>query len=151
MNLAVQQDADPETQTEAQTIALGREIFARARDADSSQTWLDRKVMEAGMADERVKAQLFRLVDVLPVLTNPQSVNRHLREYLSQVADRLPWAARESLEFFPKNGLFAHLLSKITLTSTRRMARRFIAASDAHEAIAAVKALRARRMTFTID
>jgi RHH-type proline utilization regulon transcriptional repressor/proline dehydrogenase/delta 1-pyrroline-5-carboxylate dehydrogenase len=136
---------------DARAVALGREIFALAKDAPSGESWWDRKVMGIGMADERVKAQLFRLVDVLPVLSSAAGVNRHLREYLRQLGDHLPWAAREVLGFFPTDGLFGKMLAGMTLWNTRRMARRFIAASDAKEAVAAARELRARRMTFTID
>ena len=144
-------EQDAAIDAEARTVELGREIFAMAREAPSGESWWDRKVMGIGMADEGVKAQLFRLVDVLPVLSTPAAVNRHLREYLGQVGDRLPWAAREAMGFFPTDGLFGRLLAGMTLRNTRRMARRFIAASDGAEAVATARGLRARRMTFTID
>ncbi len=137
--------------SEERTVAIGREIFSLAAQSPSGESWWDRKVMGAGMADEGVKAQLFRLVDVLPVLNTPAAVNRHLREYLGEVDGRLPWAAREAMSFFPTNGLFGRLLAGMTLRNTRRMARRFIAASDPTEAVTAAEQLRSRRMTFTID
>jgi hypothetical protein len=133
------------------TLALGREIFALARAAPATESWWDRKVMAMGMSDEAVKAQLFRLVDVLPVLTTPEAVNRHLREYLTEVKDRLPLSARAALAIIPRNGVLGRVLANTTLKNTRRMARRFIAASDAQEAITAARALRGRRMTFTLD
>src|SRR4051812_30749342 len=149
MDLAVtEQDA---SDLETRTQAIGSEIFSLAKQAPSGESWWDRKVMGIGMADEGVKAQLFRLVDVLPVLSTSAAVNRHLREYLGEVDDRLPWAAREAMSFFPTNGLFGRLLAGMTLRNTRRMARRFIAASDPTEAVAAAQQLRSRRMTFTID
>lgn len=144
-------EQDAANDLEEQTQELGREIFALARRAPSGESWWDRKVMGMGMADERVKAQLFRLVDVLPVLNDAGAVNRHLREYLGEVGERLPWAAREAMGFFPKDGLIGRLVAGMTLRSTRRMARRFIAASSAAEAVSAAEALRARRLTFTID
>jgi len=49
--------------------------------------------MDVGMRDERVKAQLFRFIDVLPVLGTPGQINAHLREYLMPVRDRLPLGA----------------------------------------------------------
>jgi RHH-type proline utilization regulon transcriptional repressor/proline dehydrogenase/delta 1-pyrroline-5-carboxylate dehydrogenase len=136
---------------EARAQALGRRIFALARSAPSGESWWDRLVMGAGMLDERVKAQLFRLVDVLPVLNTAAAVNRHLREYFGEIGDRLPWAAREALGFLPSDGVFGRAVAGVTLRSTRRMARRFIAAADVGEAIVAAEQLRARRMTFTLD
>ncbi|MDB5320204.1 MAG: pruA, partial [Phycisphaerales bacterium] len=138
-------------ETEARTVALGGEIFALARAAPAGESWWDRKVMAMGMADEGVKAQLFRLVDVLPVLSSPESINRHLREYMGAVRGRLPWVAQGAMKWLPEEGWFGRRLASMTLKNTQRMARRFIAASDAAEAVAAAKSLRARRWTFTID
>jgi RHH-type proline utilization regulon transcriptional repressor/proline dehydrogenase/delta 1-pyrroline-5-carboxylate dehydrogenase len=168
---AVTDGREISAETEARTVALGREIFALARAAPAGESWWDRKVMAMGMADEAVKAQLFRLVDVLPVLSSPEAINRHLREYMGTVRGRLPWVARGAMRVMGGvkhedvkhedggRGFFSswftvhvsRLLSSMTLKNTQRMARRFIAASDAAEAVAAARNLRARRWTFTID
>jgi RHH-type proline utilization regulon transcriptional repressor/proline dehydrogenase/delta 1-pyrroline-5-carboxylate dehydrogenase len=138
---------------EQRTLELGREVFARARRAKSGEGWLDRRLMEIGMRDERVKAQLFRLVDVLPVLNTPQQVNRHLDEYLAEAREQLPWIAQEAMRWWgiPRNGLLGKVLAGATLAGTRRMARRFIAAADADEALAAARKLRDSGLTFTVD
>src|SRR3954453_3759298 len=103
---SVMDGRDLSAEVEARTVALGAEIFALARAAPASESWWDRKVMAMGMSDEAVKAQLFRLVDVLPVLTTPEAVNRHLRHYLSEVKARLPLSARGALAVIPRNGFF---------------------------------------------
>ncbi|HSI35934.1 MAG TPA: L-glutamate gamma-semialdehyde dehydrogenase [Tepidisphaeraceae bacterium] len=137
---------------DARTLAIGRALFAAARKAPAGEGWLDRRLMAIAMGDDRVKAQLFRLVDVLPVLKTPAQVNRHLKEYLGGVSEHLPWPARAGLKLVPGgNGLLGRMASGATLWGTRRMARRFIAAADAREAIAAVRKLRAQGLTFTID
>ncbi|HEY7116860.1 MAG TPA: proline dehydrogenase family protein, partial [Tepidisphaeraceae bacterium] len=152
MNLATTDEVlKDDTEVDARTQALGRELFALARRMPSGESWWDRRVMSLGMSDEHVKAQLFRLVDVLPVLSTSQQVNRHLREYLGDVREHLPWVARAGLGWLPENGFFGRRLAGAAVKNTRRMARRFIAASDVTEAVAAAKALRARRMTFTVD
>src|SRR3954468_6134947 len=115
---SVMDGRDLSAEGEARTVALGEEIFALARAAPASESWWDRKVMAMGMSDEAVKAQLFRLVDVLPVLTTPEAVNRHLREYLSEVKDRLPLSARGALAVIPRNGFFGRLLANTTLKNT---------------------------------
>jgi RHH-type transcriptional regulator, proline utilization regulon repressor / proline dehydrogenase / delta 1-pyrroline-5-carboxylate dehydrogenase len=143
---------DPiDTDVDSRAQSLGRHLFALARKLPSGESWWDRQMMSLGMRDEHVKAQLFRLVDVLPVLNTPEQVNRHLREYLAEVRHRLPFPARGLLNWLPQNGFFGRTLASTTLKNTRRMARRFIAASDPLEAVTAAKALRARRTTFTID
>ncbi|HYE17336.1 MAG TPA: proline dehydrogenase family protein [Tepidisphaeraceae bacterium] len=137
---------------DARTLAIGRDLFAAARKAPPGEGWLDRRLMAIAMGDDRVKAQLFRLVDVLPVLKTPTQVNRHLKEYLGGVRDHLPWPARAGLKLVPGgDGLLGRMASGATLWGTRRMARRFIAAADPREAIAAVRKLRAQGLTFTID
>jgi len=45
-----------------------------ARGAGEGSRW-ERYLMDVGMRDERVKAQLFRFIDVLPVLGTPGQIN----------------------------------------------------------------------------
>src|SRR2546426_2755644 len=139
---------------ESRTQEIGRDLFARARRAERtspSDGFLDRMLMKWGMRDERLKAQLFRFIDVLPVLSAPKQVNAHLREYLGTVRDRLPLGAGLALKMLPDDGWLGRQLADFARSNTRRMARRFIAATDLPEAIAAVPALRARKLAFTID
>src|SRR5687768_5730473 len=141
---------------ESRTQTLGRQIFARARHFDRtapSEGFRDRLLMKWGMRDERLKAQLFRFIDVLPVLSSPQQVNAHLREYLGDDSVRglLPPGAGAALRLLPADGWLGRRVAGMTLSNTRRMARRFIAATDLAEAVDAVKNLRARDLAFTID
>ena len=53
--------------------------------------------MAWAMSDEAVKVQLFRFIDVLPMLSTPEAIAQHLEEYLDDVHDRLPTAARFGL------------------------------------------------------
>src|SRR4051812_48852111 len=72
---------------EQRTREIGRDLFARIRRRAATQPegFLDQLMMRLGMFDEQLKAQLFRFVDVLPVLTDPARINRHLREYMNAV------------------------------------------------------------------
>ena len=144
----------PGTDVESRTRDIGRELFAAARRLErsaSTEAWRDRLMMRWGMRDERLKAQLFRFVDVLPVLASSQQVNGHLREYLSTVSDRLPPGAGRALRWLPDDGWLGRRVAELARTNARRMARRFIAATDLSEAVAAVKAMRARNLAFTVD
>ena len=144
----------PGTDVESRTRDIGRELFAGARRLErsaSTETFRDRLMMRWGMRDERLKAQLFRFVDVLPVLASSQQVNGHLREYLSTVSDRLPPGASSALRWLPDDGWLGRRVAELARTNARRMARRFIAATDLPEAVAAVKAMRARNLAFTVD
>src|SRR3954447_22650951 len=93
----------PEDAFEHRTREIGRDLFARIRRraAMAPEGVLDQLMMRLGMFDEQLKAQLFRFVDVLPVLTDPASINRHLREYMNAVEWRFPLKPRVAAGFIP--------------------------------------------------
>jgi RHH-type proline utilization regulon transcriptional repressor/proline dehydrogenase/delta 1-pyrroline-5-carboxylate dehydrogenase len=138
---------------EARTREIGRSIFEQARrDGEGPLAQIvQRRAMDWGMRDERVKAQLFRFVDVLPVLATPLSVNEHLREYLGPVRHRLPAAMEWLVGHLPHDGMLGNGVAAAAKLAARRMARHFIAASDLPQAIAAVRQLRQRSLAFTLD
>src|SRR5438128_757882 len=89
---------------EALTLDFGREIFARlGRDTPVplSPRWWDDRLMNITMGAEALKVQLFRLIDVLPMLHSPEETNRHLREYFTEAAPDLPRWLRAALPFMP--------------------------------------------------
>ncbi len=59
--------------------------------------WWDDRIMAWAMQDESVKVQMFRFIDVLPMLTDRDAVTRHLHEYFHDVRQYLPSAARLGL------------------------------------------------------
>src|SRR4051812_23816280 len=136
---------------EARTREIGRDLFARIRRAGPGEPWWDRWVMGRMMGDESVKAQLFRFVDVLPALTSPAAVNAHLREYLAPVAGRLPGPLGRAVGWVPRDGWLGKRFANLTHFGARRMALRFIAASNLPGAIEAAERLRKRDLTFTVD
>src|SRR5262245_36780828 len=78
---------------EALTVRYGREIFSRIErtaPVPFGPAWWDDRLMEWSMGNEAVKVQLFRFVDVLPLLHTPASVARHLREYFGEAKGHLP-------------------------------------------------------------
>src|SRR5437763_16472540 len=141
-------------QAEALTQRYGRDIFARlegSRPLLFSPAWLDERLMGWSMGDEAVKVQLFRFVDVLPLLQSPAAISRHLREYFGQAGDRVPGWLRFGLHFLPAGGLFGRLLASAAFFSAERLARKFIAGSNVDEALRAIAAMRRRCLAFTID
>jgi RHH-type proline utilization regulon transcriptional repressor/proline dehydrogenase/delta 1-pyrroline-5-carboxylate dehydrogenase len=136
------------------THAYGREIFARldgARVMPFSPAWWDQRLMEWSMGDEAVKVQLFRFIDVLPLLEGSEAVNRHLHEYFSEAADRLPPWLQMAVRHMPSNGWAGKILARTARWNAERLARRFIAGADAAEALGAIRALRERDLAFTVD
>jgi RHH-type proline utilization regulon transcriptional repressor/proline dehydrogenase/delta 1-pyrroline-5-carboxylate dehydrogenase len=139
---------------EALTQVYGRDFFARLDRSGPplfTPAWVDDQIMGWSMADEAVKVQLFRFIDALPLLKSPESIARHLREYLSIVQDRLPRAVGWLVRHLPERGWAGRLFAWLANVNARRMARRFIAGSNVPEALAAVEKLRQRTMAFTLD
>src|SRR5437016_3275190 len=71
---------------ESQIQEYGEKIFALI-DAAESPSLFSKKgfygtLMDWAMRDEHFKTQLFRFVDVLPMLTSSSEISRHLKEYL---------------------------------------------------------------------
>ncbi|MBM3981328.1 MAG: L-glutamate gamma-semialdehyde dehydrogenase [Planctomycetes bacterium] len=136
------------------TKQYGREIFARLDRQGPvlfTRAWLEDKLMGLGMHDPALKVQLFRFVDTLPYLKQPVEVSRHLREYLNEAKDELPWWARWGTKLIPNRGLLGKGLAFAAQTGAKQMARKFIAGSNVDEAVRAVRVMRDRRLAFTID
>jgi len=142
-----------ETGIEARTQEIGRAIFARVGEADGHSLggWWQRHMMDWGMRDEQVKAQLFRFVDVLPALAEPRLVTGHLRQYLVPVRKRLPGPASLLMDWLPTDGWTGRGVAGAARLGARMMARHFIAASDLGEAIKSVAELRDKSLGFTVD
>jgi len=113
---------------EALTHRYGREIFARLHRAGMvpfGPSWWDERLMEWSMGDESVKIQLFRFVDVLPLLHSPETIARHLREYFGEARENLPGWLTFGLRWLPSRGLLGGLLAKSAYRSAERLARKF--------------------------
>src|SRR6516225_9077204 len=139
---------------EALTHGYGREIFARLSHATVvpfTPSWWDERLMEWSMGDEAVKLQLFRFVDVLPMLHSPETISRHLREYFGEACEHLPGWLTFGLRWLPSHGLLGRLLARTAYRSAERLARKFIAGSNLNEALDAIAELRRRSLGFTID
>ena len=80
-------------ETEHLTRDIGLDLLRHAREHRSSllssRYWSDR-VMAWAMHDPAFKVQLFRFVDVFPMLRTSQQVHDYLAEYLNQPGVTLP-------------------------------------------------------------
>ncbi len=131
--------------------AIGREIFARMAGAKPrlfSHSNLTGQLLEWSMQRERLKMQLFRLVDVLPALDSNKEIARHVAEYLGDDSEALPPAMRRVLGLGRQ---VPFLTGPPTRRVVARMARAFILARDAGEAIRHLHSLREHSTAFTVD
>ena len=139
---------------ERRTMTYGREIFARVdRQGPPAFTpaWVDDRLMNWTMSDESLKVQLFRFVDALPRLTEPAAIAQHLREYLGQAENAVPWWIRTGVNLLPARGLGGRLLAWAARFNAEHLARRFIAGSNVPEVLKSIRTLRVKNQTFTVD
>ena len=156
MTTAIAAPAPPARGTddlEGRTQSLGRDLFARIGRGPIplQRAWWDDRLMAMTMGDEPTKVQLFRFVDALPTLVDPESVRRHLDEYLGEAGDGVPLAIRAPLAFAPGGALGHRLLAGIARTAATQMAGKFIAGSTPAEAFRTVRKLRRKGLGFTAD
>jgi RHH-type transcriptional regulator, proline utilization regulon repressor / proline dehydrogenase / delta 1-pyrroline-5-carboxylate dehydrogenase len=139
---------------EALTQSIGRELFANLGDAKPQiwhRRWWDDRLLAWSMKDEDLKVQLFRFVDVLPMLRSADAVTGHLHEYLETVRDRLPSAARVALGVAQRMPLTRGAVARAARISATDFAKRFIAGENTRQVLSAAKRERDLRRAFTLD
>ncbi|MFP6765597.1 MAG: proline dehydrogenase family protein, partial [Planctomycetaceae bacterium] len=139
---------------EARTREIGDWLVAHQQRRQPSifeKRWWDDRILSWAMADESVKVQMFRFVDVLPMLHHHEQVARHLQEYFEEVDEKLPGAARMVLENAGPNTILGRALAVNARSNARRMANRFIAGSTSEEVLQSVTKLRRQGFAFTLD
>lgn len=139
---------------ESRTQEIGEELFGRLEQRSPSLfhgRWWEDRLMNWAMADESVKVQLFRFIDVLPMLRNHQSIARHLDEYFQHVQERLPTAVRLGLNLSTSNSILSLALAFNARTNAARMARRFVAGEDVSQVLKSVQKLRRKGCAFSLD
>jgi RHH-type proline utilization regulon transcriptional repressor/proline dehydrogenase/delta 1-pyrroline-5-carboxylate dehydrogenase len=146
--------ADPAAVVEAATLEIGRNLWSNLHRRKASvfeRRWWDDRILSWAMADESVKVQMFRFVDVLPMLRTSTSVTQHLHEYFEDVRSHLPWAARFGLDLSQPNTILGRAVAFNARRNAERMARRFIAGTNVDEVFQAVTKLRNEGLAFTLD
>lgn len=139
---------------EEATQRIGRELWdhldRRKPTVFERRWWLDH-ILEWAMQDESVKVQMFRFVDVLPMLKSSSTVTKHLQEYFEEVESHLPVAVRMGLEVAQPDSLLGKALAVNARTNARKMAERFIAGSKTSEVYKSVHKLRGKGLAFSLD
>ncbi|MGH7960991.1 MAG: L-glutamate gamma-semialdehyde dehydrogenase, partial [Candidatus Binatia bacterium] len=139
---------------EQQTQAIGREIFARLTTESPSVfqfAWWDEKILDWCMRDDTLKVQMFRFIDVLPMLKSGEQVARHLQEYFLDHSELFPLAAQWGLHLASHSSATARAVALAVRRNATRMAQRFIAGATPTEALIAIRKLRRQRLAFTLD
>jgi RHH-type proline utilization regulon transcriptional repressor/proline dehydrogenase/delta 1-pyrroline-5-carboxylate dehydrogenase len=139
---------------ERTTREVGRDIFARLGDRRPTlleRRWWDDRILSWAMQDESVKVQMFRFIDVLPMLRTGPAVTRHLHEYFAEVHDRLPTAVRIGLAAARPDSIAGRALALAARRNAQGHARRFIAGTTTEEVLAAARRARKQKQAFTLD
>ncbi len=133
--------------------ALGRAIFdtiGKTQPALYQKSFWSQVMLRWTMTEPALKADLFRLVDVLPSLKSNEAITRHFIEYLAPHADRLPQPLRWA--FTPKPGsLRGAIAAFFVKRGVTEMARQFIAGETAAAAIKPLRRLRKNKLAYTVD
>jgi RHH-type proline utilization regulon transcriptional repressor/proline dehydrogenase/delta 1-pyrroline-5-carboxylate dehydrogenase len=139
---------------ERDTRAIGRGLFERSSQDQPSvwdRRWWDDRIMAWAMQDESVKVQMFRFVDVLPMLSSSAAVTQHLHEYFHDVRSHLPSAARLGLAVAAPDSIAGRALALAARRNAMGHARRFIAGTTQNEVLAAAMRERKLSRAFTLD
>jgi RHH-type transcriptional regulator, proline utilization regulon repressor / proline dehydrogenase / delta 1-pyrroline-5-carboxylate dehydrogenase len=139
---------------EAETQELGRRLWSQLAGTAPSifdRRWWDDRILSWAMTDESVKVQMFRFVDVLPMLHSHEAITQHLQEYFDEVRSHLPWAVRLGLEISQPNTVLGKALALNARRNSMRMSQRFIAGAKVDEVLQAVSRLRKQGFAFTLD
>lgn len=133
------------------TRQIGEDLLKQARNAGKTffgaTSWSDR-LSDWATRDEHFKVQLFRFVDVFPMLKTSRQVYEHLMEYLAQPGVRAPRGMGVALA---AGGLVKGITADIISRQVRTMARRFIAGEDARSALPTLKKLWTKGAAFSVD
>jgi RHH-type proline utilization regulon transcriptional repressor/proline dehydrogenase/delta 1-pyrroline-5-carboxylate dehydrogenase len=145
-------DAPTDPALEQQILSIGSEFIDQARGSRggflSAAFWSD-KLMDWAMKDQNFKVQLFRFVDAFPVIRHSSdSVHEHLVDYLTQPGVTPPPFLATGLKV---GGLAKGLMAKTMGGQIEGMARRFIAGTDAKDALPQLKKLWSDGIAFSVD
>jgi len=141
---------------EARVQQIGQQIFESVRGQKAgiwNKSFWQTQMMEWTTRNPVVKTQLFRFVDVLPVLKTVASKRDHLLEYLSrpngQKSGSWPFflSATTALLKTP----FQSLVTSVADRQVKEMAANFILGKRVEEVLPKVEALRKEEVAFTLD
>src|SRR5205085_5972491 len=137
---------------ESQIQEYGEKIFALIGAAESPSLFSKKgfygTLMDWAMRDEHFKTQLFRFVDVLPMLTSSSEIARHLKEYLGEEQVKLSPALRMALK---AAGPMSWLFGTTVKAQVTGMARQFMLGNHDKEIVATLRKLHEQGVAFTVD
>ncbi len=142
------------TSLETRTRAVGEDLFQRMKGNKPGvfdKAWWSGQVLEWAMRDPGFKTEMFRFVDVFPVLTTPDEVSRHIQEYLLRPGLKVPTALKVALKSASLGRLAMRVATGQIARNLEGMGRNFIVGETPTEAIKPLRDLRKHHQAFTVD
>lgn len=140
--------------SESDIVQVGREIFDRMKGQTPSvfnKDWWSGKVMDFSMKDPAFKVEMFRFVDVFPTLKNPVQIAEHLQEYFCRPEQNFPATFQWGLGKVKPDGMVAKMAAGQIEKQVTGMASKFIAGTNAAEAIGDLRQMWDGGLAFTLD
>lgn len=140
--------------SEAEVQRIGRQLMSLMEGESPSvfkRDFWNGQIMEWSMKLPAFKVEMFRFVDVLPVLHDSREVARHIQEYFCRPDQDFPAALQWGLKSLSPGSPLARLAASQIEKNVVGMARGFIVGTDARDALPALKKLWKADMAFTVD
>lgn len=136
-------------------LLVARQMRERARQLQIAQGLsggAQQRLFEALAADEALRVQALRFVDVYPALADDAELLRHLHEYFRDQQLPLPGLSRWLLSAGNgAGGLRNRAVLRLVRSAMAAMARRFVGGDSAATAFTTLSRLRAQGLGFTLD
>ncbi len=116
----------------------------------SGERWTT-EILEWAMKNKAFKTEMFRFVDVFPVLGDSEAVSRHIDEYLLRPGIEAPGVIRLALKGAGISGFTRRMAADQIAKNLRGMAGRFIAGETAESALPVLSALRGAGQAYSVD
>src|SRR5262245_7271128 len=138
---------------DSEIMRLGEELWSRIQGQVPGvfdKGYWQGKILEWAMRDPSFKVDMFRFVDVLPMLVETEQVSQHVREYLLKPGRELPTLVGAALKM-ASGGLAAGLAARTIRSNVTSLAERFIVGHDARGALPVLRKLYDEGFAFTVD
>src|SRR5438105_3230761 len=139
---------------ESEIRSFGEQIFGAMEGASPSifnKEWWSGRIMEWSMKDESFKVDMFRFVDVLPVLKTPEQIAKALKEYFNRPGQETPGFVKAAVTAAGLGSIAGRLASSTIKKNVTDMAERFIVGTTGKEALPQLASLRKEKVAFTVD
>jgi RHH-type proline utilization regulon transcriptional repressor/proline dehydrogenase/delta 1-pyrroline-5-carboxylate dehydrogenase len=152
-NDSASSDRPSPSTTEGRANALGAQLIAAmaGKTRGFGGGGFTANLVNSVMEDAAFKVEMFRFVDVLPVLHDPAAVARHIQEYFARPDGPAMPAWMRAGAKLAASGFAKRLIADQIEKNVVAMARNFIVGETGEDALKNLAALRAKGLCTTID